>query len=321
MADNLASAPEVALTNELGLTDQTIQRRQRVVGFGPEDLVRVARVREVVSRHVDEHTSSFFNYLSTLDEARDLMRNRELLDQARRLKAEHLLAMVGGQYGLDYAQQRIRLGLIYSRVGLDTRVFLGAFHHLLRAVGAAILKASRTPEEGYDDFMSLTKIGFFDIGLITDVLVLERERTIRRQQEAIRELSTPVLQLRDRLLMLPIIGTIDTHRARMLTEGLLHAIRNNRAKVVVMDVTGVGAVDTKVANHILQTVAAAKLMGAMVIVTGLSADVAQTLVNLGVDLGGLHTVGDLQGGIEDAERLLGYRVTVTAPMLASTATA
>jgi rsbT co-antagonist protein RsbR len=94
----------------------------------------------------------------------------------------------------------------------------------------------------------------------------------------------------------------------MLTEGLLHAIRANRARVVVMDVTGVIAVDTKVANHLLQTVAASRLMGATVIVTGLSAEVSQTLVNLGVDLTGLQTIGDLQGGIEEAERLIGYQV-------------
>ena len=108
--------------------------------------------------------------------------------------------------------------------------------------------------------------------------------------------------------MLPIIGVLDTHRARLLTEQLLHAIRANRAKVVVIDVTGVAAVDTKVANHLLQTVAASKLMGASVIVTGLSAEVAQTLVNLGVDLSSLNTIGDLRSGIEEAEQILGYHV-------------
>jgi rsbT co-antagonist protein RsbR len=301
------------LAQELGLGDQSVERRLRVVGFGAEDLARIARVREVVTRNAEKYTAAFFTFLSGLEEARDLMRNREALEQARRLKLDHLLAMVGGSYGLDYAMQRLKLGAIYSRVGLETPAFLGAFHHLMSEVGAAIVKNARTPEEGFGDFMALKKVAFFDIGLITDVIVLERERTIRRQQEAIRELSTPVLQLRDRLLMLPIIGMIDTHRARMLTEGLLQAIRANRAKVVVMDVTGVAAVDTKVANHILQTVAAAKLMGATVIVTGLSAEVSQTLVNLGVDLTRLQTIGDLQGGIEEAERLMGLRVLRERP--------
>ncbi len=142
--------------------------------------------------------------------------------------------------------------------------------------------------------------------------VQERERVIRQQQEAIRELSTPVLQVRERLLILPIIGVIDPQRARQLTEQLLRGIRTNRAKVVVIDITGVAAMDATVANHLVQTVEASRLLGATVIVTGLSPEIAQTIVNIGVDLGKMNTVGDLQGGIEQAERLLGYKVVPLA---------
>jgi rsbT co-antagonist protein RsbR len=135
----------------------------------------------------------------------------------------------------------------------------------------------------------------------------ERERVIHEQQEAMRELSTPVLQLRDHLLILPIIGALDSSRARQLTEQLLAAIREKRAKVVVIDITGVASVDRTVANHLVQTVEASRLMGASTILTGLSPEISQTLVDLGVDLGMMKTVGDLQGGLVEAERLAGYR--------------
>jgi rsbT co-antagonist protein RsbR len=137
--------------------------------------------------------------------------------------------------------------------------------------------------------------------------VQERERVIREQQEAIRELSTPVLQVRDRLLILPIIGDLDSARARQLTEQLLGAIQSNRARVVVIDITGVATIDLNVANHLVQTVEAARLMGASAIITGLSSKIAQTLVDLGVDLSMMNTVGDLQGGLEEADRMIGYR--------------
>jgi rsbT co-antagonist protein RsbR len=145
---------------------------------------------------------------------------------------------------------------------------------------------------------------------VASSFVQERERIIRQQQEAIRELSTPVLQVRERLLILPIIGLIDPQRARQLTEQLLQGIRSNRAKVVVMDITGVPSIDVNVANYLVQTVDAARLMGATLIVTGLSPEIAQTLVVIGVDLGKMETVGDLQGGIEKAERMLGYKVVL-----------
>jgi rsbT co-antagonist protein RsbR len=145
--------------------------------------------------------------------------------------------------------------------------------------------------------------------------VTERERVIRQQQEAIRELSTPVLQVRERLLILPIIGVLDGQRARQLTEQLLRGIRANRARVVVIDITGVPTIDSTVANHLVQTVDASRLMGASVIITGLSPEIAQTLVTLGVDLSKVNAVGDLQGGIEEAERLLGYQVSMETPGL------
>jgi rsbT co-antagonist protein RsbR len=151
--------------------------------------------------------------------------------------------------------------------------------------------------------LSIVALGFVE----------EREKVVRQQQEAIRELSTPVLQVRDQMLILPIIGVIDTHRARQLTEQLLRTIRTSRAKVVVIDITGVPAVDSKVANHLVQTVDASRLMGATVIVTGISPEIAQTLVTLGVDLSKMNTVGDLQGGIEEADHLLGYKAIRIEP--------
>jgi rsbT co-antagonist protein RsbR len=91
----------------------------------------------------------------------------------------------------------------------------------------------------------------------------------------------------------------------------LGAIRANRAKVVVIDVTGVATIDETVANHLVQTVEASRLMGASAILSGLSSEIAQTLVDLGVDLSMIRTVGDLQGGLEEAERLAGYDRTET----------
>ena len=141
--------------------------------------------------------------------------------------------------------------------------------------------------------------------------VEERERVIGQQQDAIRELSTPVLRVRERLLILPIIGLLDAPRVHQLTEQLLHGIRAHRARVVVLDITGVPDVDDTVADHLAGTIDASRLMGAAVIVTGLSAEIAQTLVAIGADISKLNTAGDLQGGIEEAERLLGLTLTRT----------
>ena len=300
-------------TRRLPLSAQDVERRRRLVGLGPDDLARIAAIKSLVTENADRCTATFFEHLKNLEGVGALFRNAAALDEARKLKHEHIIAMVGGDYGPAYVQQRIQLGTLYSRVGLDIQVFLGAFHHLMNTIGTEIMRNAADPVAAFESFMALKKVGFLDIGVIVDVLIDERERVISLQQEAIREISTPALQVRDRLLIMPIIGLIDSQRAKQLTDSLLHAIRANRAKVVVMDVTGVAAVDSKVANHLLQTIAAARLMGATAIVTGLSAEVAQSLVALGVDLGKVNTVGDLQGGLEAAERLLGYKLVQLSP--------
>src|SRR6266513_117357 len=287
MADEIPQAASKALMREMGLDEANIERRKKIVGFEASDLPRIAAIRDLVTQHADDYVTTFFNHLSGLDDARPLIASRAIAERARQLKREHLVAMVQGEYGMKYVEQRIELGTLYAKAGLDARVFLGAFHQLLKHIGSAVMKQlDRKPVDGFESFMSLKKIAFFDIGLIVDVLVFERERVIRQQQESIRELSTPVLQIRERLLLLPIIG--------------------------VMDITGVATIDSKVSNHLLQTVTAARLMGAHVIVTGLSAEVAQSLVALGIELSKLNTVGDHQGGLEEAERILGYRVPTTA---------
>lgn len=196
--------------------------------------------------------------------------------------------------------------------GMSTEQILGGLLTLRDVCGRSLF-------ERYQGDMPrlLSSLGIYEpvankiLSIIALAFIEEREKVVRQQQEAIRELSTPVLQLRQGLLMLPIIGLMDSIRARQLTEQLLRSIRANRAKVIVIDITGVPAVDSKVANHLLQTVDACRLMGAKVIVTGLSPEIAQTLVAIGVDLSKLTTVSDLQGGINEADRLVGYRVTLT----------
>jgi rsbT co-antagonist protein RsbR len=231
----------------------------------------------------------------------------------KRLQKEYFLRLTEGDYGADYVADRLRIGTVHEHIRLAPKWYLGAYNFYLRSVATRLLEAfPQDAGKALKLLLSLMKLVFMDIGLAVDTYIYARESTMRKQQEAIRELSTPVLQIRDRLLLLPIVGVIDSQRAQLITEGVLRAIPASRAKVVVMDVTGVGTIDSKVANHLLQTVAAARLMGATVIVTGLSADVAQSLVALGIDLTTLNTVGDLQGGIEEGERLLGYRVVKTS---------
>ena len=132
--------------------------------------------------------------------------------------------------------------------------------------------------------------------------------TIDQQRQTISELQTPVIQVWDRILALPIVGGLDTARTQEMNEALLQKIVDTGAEIVIIDITAVPVVDTAVAKHLLETVAAARLLGAEVLMVGLSTRTAITLVHLGIDLAGVTTRTTMAKGLELAFARLGLEV-------------
>jgi rsbT co-antagonist protein RsbR len=135
-----------------------------------------------------------------------------------------------------------------------------------------------------------------------------QDSTLEEQRRTISELQTPVIQVWDRILALPVVGSLDTARTQEMNEALLQKVVDTGSEIVLLDITGVPVVDTAVAKHLLETVAAARLLGAEVLIVGLSARTAMTLVHLGVDLGGVTTRVTLAKGLELAFARLGLEV-------------
>lgn len=136
----------------------------------------------------------------------------------------------------------------------------------------------------------------------------EKLNTIQKQQEAINELSTPVIKVWDNLLVLPIIGTLDSQRTQSMMEALLQEITITGCKYAILDITGVAVVDTMVANHLIKTITAAGLMGAVCILSGISPTIAQTIVHLGIDLTGIKTKGNMMEAVKYVIRANGQQI-------------
>ncbi|TCD16143.1 STAS domain-containing protein [Oricola cellulosilytica] len=139
--------------------------------------------------------------------------------------------------------------------------------------------------------------------------IIEREQVIERQRDEMLELSTPVVELWERVLTIPLIGTLDSVRAQEVMENLLEAIVRHRAEVAIVDITGVQTVDTQVAQHLLRTAAAVRLMGAECIISGVSPKIAQTIVQLGVDVGDVTTRSSIRTALVHAFETVGYTIT------------
>jgi len=130
----------------------------------------------------------------------------------------------------------------------------------------------------------------------------EQQKTILRQQDDLLELSSPVTKVWDNILILPVIGTLDSQRAQIMMENLLHKIVETGCTISILDITGVPTVDTQVANHLLKTVTSARLLGADCIISGISPAIAQTIVHLGIDLSVIRTKATLQDAMIYAMR-------------------
>jgi rsbT co-antagonist protein RsbR len=293
----------------MNISPDELELRKRYLGFSDEDEQRLAEINGLAREYAEPVIEAFYEHLLSFDETSAFFLDESTLERVKRLQVGYFMRLTQGSYGPAYAEERLKIGATHERIGLAVKYYLGSYNLYLREVSNRLARAfPGDAERGRLAFMSLMKLVFLDIGLAIDTYVFQRERTIAVQQEAIRELSTPVLQVREGLLILPLVGAIEGQRAQQLTQQLLGSIREKRARIVVLDITGVPSVDSGVANHLVRTVEAARLMGAVSIVTGLSSAVAQTLVHLGLNLEKVRTVGDLQGGLEIAEEMLGYQV-------------
>jgi len=171
-------------------------------------------------------------------------------------------------------------------------------------------------EEEYEDRELLNKqiIRLFNLteklaGYSAENFEKNRVKVISKQVDEIMEISTPVVNVWEGILVVPLIGIVDSKRAQMVTEKLLNMIVKTHSLVVIIDITGVPSVDTEVASHLTRTCNAVKLLGAEAIITGISPSAAQTIIHLGIDVRGITTRAELADGVELALRLIGKDVT------------
>jgi rsbT co-antagonist protein RsbR len=163
-----------------------------------------------------------------------------------------------------------------------------------------------------DEVWKLTKT-LDQLGLLTvEAYQATRQEIIERQQQELLDLTTPVVRLWDSIVALPLIGTLDSERTQVVMESLLDSIVENEAAIAIIDITGVPTVDTLVAQHLLKTVAAARLMGAECIISGIRPQIAQTIVHLGVDLGDVITKATLAEALKIALKRVGLTVSKLA---------
>jgi rsbT co-antagonist protein RsbR len=292
----------------LKLDEAELRSRRAFCELTEDDLARLRSLRSFAEKHTAEIVNAFYELLLSHDQTRKFFPDEATIQRVKRTQSEYFLGLFDGRCDLRYVEDRLRVGAVHERIGLAPKWYLAAYRKYLDLLREK-LYASLPPAEAALAYTSVQKIVFFDVTLAIDTYIAANIETLQRHQAALRELSTPVIRVHDRILLLPLVGAIDSVRAQQIMDTVLLRIVEEKAKCIIVDIAGVAVVDTKVADNLVKTTASVRLLGAQTILTGISAQVARTIVQLGVDISAMHTRSRLQEGIELALDLVGKAIT------------
>ena len=282
----------------LQLDEREIRSRREFFEITDADLERLLSLKPFAEKHLDDIVEGFYQLLLGHLETRRFFPDEQTVKRVKRAQREYFLGLFEGRCDLPYIENRLRVGATHERIGMAPKWYIGAYRRYLALILDRLIRELPDPKEAIAGYQSITKLVGFDMSLAIDTYIAANLESLGRHQQAIRELSTPVIRVHDQVLLLPLVGAIDSQRAEQVMETVLTRVIEDKAKVIIIDIAGVPVVDTKVADHLLKTTASVRLLGAQTILTGITAQVARTIVQLGVDISSMHTLSRLADGIE-----------------------
>ena len=270
------------------------------------------KVIKVFGKHIipkmANYVTSFYDWLRTQPEFEQFFSDPDKLAHVQKQQVAYWQEFFNARIDEEYVQKRRAIGEVHARIGLPLTVYFAAMNFSLRIFIEEIYNGKLSAKDYSRAVRAVTKLMHADTAVVVDTFMKLTKQTISEQSEALMEMSTPVTALWEDILMLPVVGIIDSKRSQDIMNAMLSKISATQSKIIILDISGVAIVDTAVANHLIKITKATKLMGCECLISGISPTIAQTVVELGIDVGDVQTTATLRDALRIAFKNTGVEI-------------
>ena len=276
------------------------------------DMRRIREFAQIAKPRMQEMVTEWYAWLQTQPEFDQFFSDTETLKRVQRLQDDYWLLFMSGSIDDEYISMRRKVGEAHARIGLPLNTYFAGMNMFMELFGKCMRDHDMSDDARSRMEESVTKLLHLDTAVVVETYNHLVEETLTAQAKSLMEMSTPVTQIWSGILLLPIVGIIDSKRARDIMNATLAKIGETQARIFILDISGVGVVDTAVANHLIKITRATRLMGCDCTISGVSPSIAQTIVDLGIDVGRIKTTSTMKDALADAFHRVGMEITRAA---------
>ena len=272
-----------------------------------DDLALIRSMSEQALPEIEGIISEFYGWMGQHPEMMSFFETEETLHHVRKMQGLYWQRFMRAEVTEDYLADRRRIGEIHAKIGLPVMFYMGAVsmvYEELTHMSERLTQQQDVASNGHKVSQSLNQsmagLIHLDAGLICQSFVDKRDQLLNEQSQAVLAMSTPVTEIWDGILLLPIVGIVDSKRSEDIMNAVLDAIKSSKAKDFILDISGVGFVDTAVANYLISIAKATSLMGCRSTISGISPAISKTITQLGVNIGELNTTSTMMDALSNS---------------------
>lgn len=300
MSDELAVIPD-------GDSVSRLTTLLELYSISDDDTKQIHSFGDIIVPKLDEFLGLFYDWLRKQPEFEEFFPDEETLTHVQKMVRGYWEEFFRHELDDDYLEKRHKIGETHARIGLPLTIYFAAMHKSLMLFTEDLYDDSLSLEAYLAAMRAVAKRMHLDTSLVVETYARITNEAMAAQSRSLMEMSTPVTQIWEGVLFLPIVGIVDSKRAQEIMNATLTKISQTQSRAFIMDISGVAVVDTAVANYLIKVTKATRLMGCECTISGLSPAIAQTMVELGIDVGKVKTTATMQDALVDAFQRLGLK--------------